>query len=212
MTELKFNKDGLIPVVIQDANTNKVLMMAYMNEQSLEKTLETGETWFFSRSRGELWHKGATSGHMQKVKRIDYDCDGDTLLIQVEQCGGACHTGAASCFYRSLFGEEQSSSGDFLSELEKIITGRKATKPAGSYTSKLFDGGLDRILKKVGEEAGEVIIAAKNQDRNELIYETGDLLFHLLVLLAQKDVALSEVLAELASRHRPKISEAESGC
>ncbi|MBS4029984.1 MAG: bifunctional phosphoribosyl-AMP cyclohydrolase/phosphoribosyl-ATP diphosphatase HisIE [Clostridiales bacterium] len=206
MTELKFDQAGLIPAVVQDVNTGNVLMLAYMNTDSLKKTLETGETWFYSRSRSELWHKGATSGHIQTVKRIDYDCDGDALLVQVEQQGGACHTGAASCFYRTLSGEAPIS-GNFLAELEKIITGRKITKPAGSYTAKLFDGGLDRILKKVGEEAGEVIIAAKNQDRKELIYEIGDLLFHLLVLLAEKDVALSEVLTELASRHRPAESD-----
>jgi phosphoribosyl-ATP pyrophosphohydrolase/phosphoribosyl-AMP cyclohydrolase len=185
-----------------------------MNADSLKKTLETGETWFYSRSRSELWHKGATSGHIQTVKRIDYDCDGDALLVQVEQHGGACHTGAASCFYRTLSGEAPVSV-NFLAELERIIAGRKIAKPAGSYTVKLFDGGLDRILKKVGEEAGEVIIAAKNQDRNELIYETGDLLFHLLVLLAQKDVALSEVLKELASRHRPALpsgAESDKSC
>lgn len=205
MTELKFDQAGLIPAVVQDVNTGNVLMLAYMNAESLKKTLETGETWFYSRSRSELWHKGATSGHIQTVKRIDYDCDGDALLVQVEQSGGACHTGATSCFYRTLSGEA-AVSGNFLAELEKIITERKLTKPAGSYTAKLFDGGLDRILKKVGEEAGEVIIAAKNQDRNEIIYETGDLLFHLLVLLAQKDVALSEVLTELASRHMPAPS------
>lgn len=192
-------------------------MLAYMNEESLKKTLETGQTWFYSRSRQELWHKGETSGHIQTVKRIDYDCDGDALLLLVEQTGSACHTGATTCFYRTLQAAGNNTQGNipkesFLWELEKIIAERKVNRPAGSYVAKLFNGGLDRILKKVGEEAGEVIIAAKNEDRSELIYESGDLLFHLLVLLAEKDIALSEVLTELAARHRPsaaKTQEAE---
>lgn len=203
MTKLKFDQNGLVPAVVQDVHTGRVLMLAYMNEESLKKTIESGQTWFYSRSRQELWHKGATSGHIQMVKRIDYDCDGDALLVQVEQVGGACHTGAATCFYRTMTGEPITGTDNFLAELERIIAQRKVEKPEGSYVAKLFDKGLDRILKKVGEEAGEVIIAAKNEDRGELIYESGDLLFHLLVLLKEKDVALSEVLAELASRHRP---------
>ncbi|EEG77683.1 bifunctional phosphoribosyl-AMP cyclohydrolase/phosphoribosyl-ATP diphosphatase HisIE [Dethiobacter alkaliphilus] len=209
ITNLKFDQNGLIPAVVQDAETGRVLMLAYMNEESLKKTVETGETWFFSRSRNELWHKGATSGHIQKVRRIDFDCDKDALLVQVEQTGVACHTGAATCFYQSLSGAENLDIGNFLPELERIIAERKVNKPEGSYVAKLFDKGLDRILKKVGEEAGEVIIAAKNEDRNELIYESGDLIFHLLVLLAEKDVAVSEVLSELARRHRPKPAEGQ---
>jgi phosphoribosyl-AMP cyclohydrolase / phosphoribosyl-ATP pyrophosphohydrolase len=203
MTNLKFDRDGLIPAVVQDVFTGKVLMLAYMNSESLKKTLETGETWFYSRSRQELWHKGATSGHIQTVKRIDYDCDGDALLVQVEQVGGACHTGSSSCFYRTLSGDDTPVADHFLTELERIIAERKANRPAGSYVAGLFEKGLDRILKKVGEEAGEVIIAAKNPDRNELIYESGDLLFHLLVLLAEKEVALGEVVKELQRRHKP---------
>lgn len=203
MTELKYNENGLIPAIVQDVLTGKVLMLAYMNEESLKRTMETGETWFYSRSRRQLWHKGETSGHIQKVRRIDYDCDGDALLVAVEQNGAACHTGAASCFFRSLPGAEGEVGKNFLVELEEIISARKVMKPEGSYVAGLFDRGLDRILKKVGEEAGEVIIAAKNEDRYELIYETGDLLFHVLVLLVQKEVALSEVLAELSRRHRP---------
>ena len=201
MTTLKFDDKGLMPAVVQDAQTGRVLMLAYMNEESLKKTIESGQTWYFSRSRNELWHKGATSGHLQTVRRIDYDCDGDALLVQVEQTGCACHTGAATCFYQTLTGEALQSH-NFLAELERIVTERKVNRPEGSYVAKLFDKGLDRILKKVGEEAGEVIIAAKNEDRGELIYETGDLLFHLMVMLAEKDVALSEVLAELARRHQ----------
>lgn len=182
-------------------------MLAYMNEASLQKTLASGQTWFYSRSRQELWHKGASSGHTQTVKRIDYDCDGDALLVYVEQSGGACHTGAATCFYRTLHGEKTAAPELFLPELERIIAERQVNRPADSYVAQLFNGGLDRILKKVGEEAGEVIIAAKNEERSELIYESGDLLFHLLVLLAAKDVGFSEVLAELQRRHQPAAKE-----
>ena len=201
MKDLKFNEQGLLPAVIQDAQTGQVLMLAYMNKEALDRTLSSGETWFYSRSRETLWHKGETSGHTQKVHRIYYDCDGDTLLLLVDQCGAACHNGTASCFYRTLSGTDELPSNNFLPELERIIAGRRVERPDGSYVVRLFDKGLDKILKKVGEEASEVIIAAKNEERYELIYEAGDLIFHLLVLLAQKDVALSEVLAELASRH-----------
>jgi phosphoribosyl-ATP pyrophosphohydrolase/phosphoribosyl-AMP cyclohydrolase len=176
-------------------------MLAYMNEESLQKTLATGQTWFYSRSRQELWHKGATSGHMQEVKRITYDCDGDALLLEVEQTGGACHTGTVSCFFHTLAEIGEVPQENFLFVLENIIAEQKINRPTGSYTAKLFTGGLDRILKKIGEEAGEVIIAAKNRDRGELIYESGDLLFHLLVLLAEKGITLAEVVAELARRH-----------
>ncbi|MBS4022189.1 MAG: bifunctional phosphoribosyl-AMP cyclohydrolase/phosphoribosyl-ATP diphosphatase HisIE [Dethiobacter sp.] len=201
MTELKYNEAGLIPAIVQDVGSGRVLMLAYMNSESLQKTKETGETWFFSRSRNQLWHKGVTSGHTQEVVGIRYDCDCDALLVQVKQQGPACHTGAVSCFYRTLPGQEEHLACDFLFELERIIDNRKVQKPEGSYVAGLFAKGLDRILKKVGEEAGEVIIAAKNEDKNELVYEAGDLLFHLLVLLSQKGVSLSEVLAELERRH-----------
>lgn len=204
---LKFDQAGLIPAIVQDLHTGRVLMLAYMNEESLNKTLASGETWFYSRSRQELWHKGASSGHTQTVKRIDYDCDGDALLVYVEQKGGACHTGATGCFYRTLTGEAVAVGQQFLPELEQIIAERKFNRPPGSYVSKLLNGGLDRILKKVAEEAGEVIIAAKNADREELIYECGDLLFHLLVLLAAQEVSLGEVIAELKRRHRPAAAE-----
>lgn len=212
MTDLKFDASGLIPAVVQDVDTGRVLMLAYMNRESLKKTLETGETWFYSRSRQELWHKGATSGHIQTVRRIEYDCDGDALLVQVEQCGVACHTGNATCFHRTLSGPDENAAGNFLAELEKIIAERKKNRPDGSYTAKLLEKGIDRILKKVGEEAAEVIIAAKNEERSELVYEAGDLLYHLLVLLAQKEVALAEIMEELARRHRPRTAdEPESG-
>ncbi|MFW5648985.1 MAG: bifunctional phosphoribosyl-AMP cyclohydrolase/phosphoribosyl-ATP diphosphatase HisIE [Candidatus Alkaliphilus sp. MAG34] len=203
---LKFDENGLIPAIIQDADTKEVLMLAYMNEDSLKKTLGTGETWFWSRSRKELWHKGETSGHIQKVKSINYDCDGDTLLIGVEQKGVACHTGARSCFFNLLYlyeGERgEKIDSDIIERLYAIITDRKENPKENSYTNYLFDEGLDKILKKIGEESAEVIIAAKNPDRNELIYETGDLLYHLLVLLKEKNVVPEEVFAELSSRFK----------
>ncbi|HZK57474.1 MAG TPA: bifunctional phosphoribosyl-AMP cyclohydrolase/phosphoribosyl-ATP diphosphatase HisIE [Clostridia bacterium] len=206
LKSLKFDEKGLIPAVVQDADTKEVLMLAYMNEDSLKKTLGTGETWFWSRSRKELWHKGETSGHVQKVKSISYDCDGDTLLVGVEQKGVACHTGARSCFFNLLYlyeGERKERiNSDIIEKLYAIITDRKENPRENSYTNYLFDEGLDKILKKVGEESAEVIIAAKNPDRNELIYETGDLLYHLLVLLKEKDVAPGEIFSELSSRFR----------
>ena len=177
MAELKYDRAGLIPAIVQDTYNGRVLMLAYMNKEALEKTLETGQAWFYSRSRQELWHKGATSGNFQIVKRIYFDCDGDALVLQVEQKGNACHTGAVTCFYRTLAAWENMPPANFLVELERIIAERKLKLPAGSYTAKLFAGGLDRILKKIGEEAGEVIIAAKNEERDELIYECGDLCF-----------------------------------
>ncbi|MDI9476481.1 MAG: bifunctional phosphoribosyl-AMP cyclohydrolase/phosphoribosyl-ATP diphosphatase HisIE [Natronincolaceae bacterium] len=203
---LKFDERGLIPAIVQDVDTKEVLMLAYMNEDSLRKTLDTGETWFWSRSRKELWHKGETSGHIQKVKSINYDCDGDTLLIEAEQKGVACHTGARSCFFNLLYlfeeDREEKATPDIIEKLYKIITDRKENPRKDSYTNYLLDEGLDKILKKVGEETAEVIIAAKNPDRNELIYETGDLLYHLLVLLRERDIAPREIFAELGNRFK----------
>jgi phosphoribosyl-ATP pyrophosphohydrolase/phosphoribosyl-AMP cyclohydrolase len=203
---LKFDERGLIPAIVQDVDTKEVLMLAYMNEDSLRKTLDTGETWFWSRSRKELWHKGETSVHIQKVKSINYDCDGDTLLIEAEQKGVACHTGARSCFFNLLYlfeeDREEKATPDIIEKLYKIITDRKENPRKDSYTNYLLDEGLDKILKKVGEETAEVIIAAKNPDRNELIYETGDLLYHLLVLLRERDIAPREIFAELGNRFK----------
>lgn len=206
---IRWDAAGLVPAVVQDAASREVLMLAYMNRESLAKTAETGETWFWSRSRGELWHKGATSGHVQKVRRIRYDCDADALLIEAEQAGAACHTGRKSCFYRevdaargrSLFCEEREDPKAILDKLEALIAERDEQRPEGAYTTSLFEHGVDKILKKVGEEASEVIIAAKNRDRDELRYEAADLLYHLLVLLREQGMRLEEVLAELASRH-----------
>lgn len=202
LKNLKCNEAGLIPAVIQEWHTRQVLMVAYMNQEALRKTLETKETWFWSRSRQALWHKGETSGNTQQVKAVAYDCDGDTLLVSVVQRGNACHTGAYSCFFNSLYGDVKGINSDVLFTLYRIISHRKENPKEGSYTNYLFDKGIDKILKKVGEEAAEVIIGAKNPDKKELIYETADLLYHLLVLLNERDVALQEVLLELENRHK----------
>ncbi|MEC0554203.1 bifunctional phosphoribosyl-AMP cyclohydrolase/phosphoribosyl-ATP diphosphatase HisIE [Bacillus haynesii] len=200
--ELTFNEAGLIPAIVQDAASKEVLTLAYMNKESFEKTLETKETWFFSRSRGELWHKGATSGNIQRVKDIRLDCDQDALIVLVEPAGPACHTGSYSCF---LPGEHirQTDGGrfDIINELETVIAKRQAEMPEGAYTTYLFREGVDKILKKVGEEAAEVIIAAKNRDPEELKWEAADLLYHLLVLLREQSLPLDNVLGVLKERH-----------
>lgn len=203
LKNLKFDDKNLIPAIVQDASTKEVLMLAYMNEESLNKTLETGQTWFWSRSRQELWNKGGTSGHIQRVKSINYDCDGDTLLIQADQVGVACHTGAKSCFFNSLYKDDNhpATGPDIIEKLYEIITDRKENPKENSYTNYLFDKGIDKILKKVGEEAAEVIIAAKNPNKEELIYEASDLVYHLLVLLKEKDIAPEEIFKELSSRY-----------
>jgi phosphoribosyl-ATP pyrophosphohydrolase/phosphoribosyl-AMP cyclohydrolase len=213
INSIKYDERGLVPAIIQDNQSGQVLMMAYMNVESLEKTLSTGKTWFYSRSRQALWMKGETSGHIQAVKEVYYDCDADTLLIKVEQTGVACHTGHYSCFYRNMDGEEttaplldpdriyRSVAGPgILYELYDLILDRQAQRPEGSYTTYLFDQGLDKILKKVGEENAEVIIAAKNRNASELVYESSDLLYHLLVLLVEQGVALEDIFQELKSR------------
>ena len=210
---IKFDERGLVPAIIQDYQSGQVLMMAYMNAESLEKTMQTGQTWFYSRSRQSLWKKGESSGHIQTVKEILFDCDEDTLLIKVEQTGAACHTGHYSCFYRNAEGNEvapavfdpkqvyASAAGPgILYELYDIIVSRKEKMPAGSYTTYLFDKGLDKILKKVGEENAEVIIASKNRSKYEVVYETSDLLYHLLVLLVEQGVSLEDIFTELKSR------------
>ncbi|MCR9039612.1 bifunctional phosphoribosyl-AMP cyclohydrolase/phosphoribosyl-ATP diphosphatase HisIE [Bacillus sp. L381] len=197
--ELRFDEAGLIPAIVQDAASKEVLTLAYMNRETYEKTIETKETWFYSRSRQELWHKGATSGNTQKVKAIRYDCDQDALVVLVEPSGPACHKGSYSCFtpekanVQDRFG--------ILNELESVIAKRQAEMPDGAYTTYLFREGVDKILKKVGEEAAEVIIAAKNRDHEELKWEAADLLYHLLVLLREQSLPLDDVLAVLAKRH-----------
>ncbi len=202
---LKFDSQGLIPAIIQDAETKEVLTLAYMNEESFQKSIETGETWFYSRSRQELWHKGATSGHTQRIQSISYDCDQDALVVLVNPTGPACHNGTTSCFteviYKNEKVEKAKENGSFLFQLEKLIAQRQQEMPEGSYTTYLFEKGVDKILKKVGEEAAEVIIAAKNRDHDELTWESADLLFHLLVLLKEQNVPLANVIAVLQERH-----------
>lgn len=200
--QLQFSKEGLIPVIIQDERTNEVLMLAYMNKESLQQTLLTKQTWFFSRSRQKLWHKGETSGHTQQVVSLEIDCDADTLLIHVLQEGAACHTGAATCFTESGDDEKDKSySPDILLRLEELIAQRDAMRPQGAYTTYLFEKGIDKILKKVGEETAEVIIGAKNRNPREVQYEVADLFYHVLVMLREQRVPLSEIFAELYERY-----------
>jgi phosphoribosyl-ATP pyrophosphohydrolase/phosphoribosyl-AMP cyclohydrolase len=190
----KFGADGLIPAVVQDAHTREVLTVAYMNKDALQLTLERSETYFWSRSRQKLWHKGETSGNLQKVLRVSLDCDQDAVLVEVEPHGPACHTGAYSCF-----GLEPNLEG-VLQELYAVIEKRKEQRPEGSYTTYLFNSGLDKILKKVGEEATETIVAAKNTETPRLVSETSDLIYHLMVLLVERGVGLDEIARELRGR------------
>jgi phosphoribosyl-AMP cyclohydrolase / phosphoribosyl-ATP pyrophosphohydrolase len=196
LTKAKFNSDGLIPAVVQDALTREVLMVAYMNEESLRLTLEKGETWFYSRSRKALWHKGETSGNLQKVQHVALDCDFDTVLVEVQPSGPACHTGAYSCF-----GVEPGFGGS-VHQLYDAISERKRTRPEGSYTTKLFNEGIDKIVKKLGEEAVETVIAAKNDSSPRIVEETADLLYHLVVTLVEKGVTLQEIQQELQKRRQ----------
>ena len=198
--ELKFDGKGLIPAIVQDARTRKVLMLAWMNEESLRISMEKELTCFWSRSRNELWLKGETSGNYQHIVSIATDCDRDTLLILAEPDGPACHLGTETCFEYPLW--ESGSHADFTPEgLMELLAGRKKDRPEGSYTTYLFDKGLDKILKKVGEESTEVIIAAKAEDKRETIYEIADLAYHVMVLMTQAGISLEEVRRELASRH-----------
>ncbi len=255
---LKYDRNGLIPAIIQDSSTGTVLMMAYMNREALEKTMATGETWFWSRSRQKLWHKGETSGNVQKVQEITYDCDRDTLLVKVKQTGAACHEGYYTCFHYRLNpqtgqvevigerqfdpeevyglgtrpeaglpesgqgaspspvalekesqdeteeGKENQTAVDawILEELYRVIKERQEKRPPGSYTAKLFNKGLDKMLEKLGEETTELIIEAKNRDREEVIEESADVLYHLLVVLAEQGITPAEVFAELAGRRK----------
>ncbi|MGZ7445757.1 phosphoribosyl-AMP cyclohydrolase [Paenibacillus sp. TH7-28] len=254
---IKWDSQGLVPAIVQDAADKEVLMLAYMNRESLRKSLETGQTWFWSRSRRELWNKGATSGNTQRISTLRYDCDGDTLLVEVHANGPACHTGENTCFYRtaatvdaggtaagagtaggatvsavSLAASQVAGSTDgsigagggsartedgpetkpngagrfaVLAELEQLIAERYEQRPEGAYTTYLFEKGLDKILKKVGEETAESIIAAKNGDNDELRYEVSDLIYHLLVLLRERGLPLEEIMQELERRHeRPR--------
>jgi phosphoribosyl-ATP pyrophosphohydrolase/phosphoribosyl-AMP cyclohydrolase len=203
LDEVKFDAQGLVPVVAQESRTGEVLMVAYANREALERTDATGRAHYWSRSRGEIWEKGATSGHVQEVEEIRADCDGDAVLYRVRQTGPACHTLAPSCFFRSVEEGELGPAGEgghILSRLEAIIRRRDEERPGGSYTTYLFEKGLDKVLKKVGEETTEVIVAAKNEDPAELRAEAADLLFHLLVLLRVRGLPLAQLWTELEDR------------
>ena len=201
-SEFKLNSDGLIPVVVQDYKTNEVLMLAYMNEEAFDNTIKTGRMTYYSRSRKELWIKGLTSGHYQYVKSLSIDCDNDTLLAKVKQIGAACHTGKRSCFYTELVKKEYDDANPLMvfEEVFNVIKDRKANPKEGSYTNYLFDKGIDKILKKVGEEATEIVIAAKNPDKEEIKYEISDFLYHVMVLMAEKEVSWEDITRELARR------------
>ena len=197
---LKFDENGLIPAIVTDAITKKVLTLAYMNRESLEISMEKGLTCFWSRSRKELWLKGETSGNYQHIVSITADCDNDALLVMVEKDGPACHTGTDSCFTNTLWESEQLHEFSY-GQLMELIKGRKDDQKEGSYTSYLFEKGLDKILKKVGEESTEVIIAAKAEDKKETVYEIADLAYHVMVLMTEAGISLEDIHRELASRH-----------
>ncbi|WP_445629220.1 bifunctional phosphoribosyl-AMP cyclohydrolase/phosphoribosyl-ATP diphosphatase HisIE [Nostoc sp. DSM 114167] len=200
--KIRYDERGLVPAIVQDYLDGTVLMMAWMNQESLQKTLETEETWFWSRSRQELWHKGATSGHIQKVQSIRYDCDSDALLIGVEQLGDvACHTGERSCFHQ-IEGKIAAPPGDTLSQLFQIICDRRDNPTESSYTCKLFAGGDNKILKKIGEETAEVVMAFKDDEADAIAGEVADLLYHTLVALAHHQVDLKSVYRKLQERRQ----------
>ena len=202
-SELKKNNDGHVPVVVQDVKTDEVLMVAYMNEEAYLKTLETGTMTYWSRSRNELWVKGATSGHYQYLQSMYLDCDSDTLLCKVIQVGAACHTGNKSCFFNELYSKDirqEHNPVKVFEEVFDVIKDRKVNPKEGSYTNYLFDKGIDKILKKLGEEATEIVIAAKNPNPNEIKYEISDFLYHCMVLMAEKEVTWEEICEELAKR------------
>ena len=198
--ELKFDSQGLIPAIVVDSVSKKVLTLAYMNEESLKITMEKKLTCFYSRSRKELWLKGETSGNYQHVVSITADCDKDALIVVVEPDGPACHTGEKSCFYNDLYQSEELHEFS-LDGLMNLIEGRKTEKKEGSYTTYLFEKGLDKILKKVGEECTEVIIGGKNNDKAETIYEIADLAYHVMVLMVEMGISVDDIRRELASRH-----------
>jgi phosphoribosyl-ATP pyrophosphohydrolase/phosphoribosyl-AMP cyclohydrolase len=227
LEKIQFDERGLVPAVVQDHETGEILMLAYMNAESLARTLQTGETWFWSRSRGELWNKGATSGNSQRVVELRLDCDGDSVVVRVEAAGPACHTGERSCFFRPLAGAPPAPTADrrlvtpkeaapepqlslvdvrsmelgiLLNDLYTLIQLREAERPESSYTTYLFNSGLDKILKKIGEEATETVIAAKNGSARELTSEVADLLYHMLVLMVERGLGLQDICRELADR------------
>ncbi len=201
-SEFKLNSDGHVPVIVQDYKTDEVLMLAYMNEEAFNKTIETGRMTYYSRSRDELWVKGLTSGHFQYVKSLTIDCDNDTILAKVKQIGAACHTGNRTCFFNTLVKKEYDETNPLkvFEDVFNVILDRKANPKEGSYTNYLFDKGIDKILKKVGEEATEIVIAAKNPDPEEIKYEMSDFLYHAMVLMAEKGVSWEDITKELARR------------
>lgn len=202
-SDFKLNSDGMVPVVVQDYRTLEVLMVAYMNEEAYNQTIQLGKMTYYSRSRNELWLKGDTSGHYQYVKSLTADCDMDTILAKVSQVGVACHTGAKSCFFNEITKKDYEEGANPLQVFEEVfnvIKDRKVHPKEGSYTNYLFDKGIDKILKKLGEEATEIVIAAKNPNANEVKYEISDFLYHMMVLMAEKDVTWEEITTELANR------------
>lgn len=200
--KIRYDEKGLVPAIVQDYLDGTVLMMAWMNSESLQKTLETGETWFWSRSRQEFWHKGATSGHTQKIKSIRYDCDSDAILVSVEQIGDiACHTGERSCFHK-IDGSIISPPADTLSQVFQVICDRRDNPNEGSYTCKLFAGGDNKILKKIGEEGAEVVMAFKDDNAEEIAGEVADLFYHTMVALAHHKVDIKDVYRKLQERRR----------
>lgn len=220
--QLKYDEKGLIPAITQDYRTDEVLMLAYMNREAVEKTMETGRVHYYSRSRQSLWLKGETSGHFQNVKSISFDCDSDTLLLKVEQIGAACHTGHRSCFFRKMeaganieakddasdnptvnaekANQAQSAGPEVLKAVYDVIADRVVNPKEGSYTNYLLEKGLDKILKKIGEETSEVIIAAKNNSQSETCYEIADLLYHIMVMMVKQGMTLGDIYAELDKR------------
>lgn len=206
--ELKFDANGLIPAVVQNKDTKEVLMVAYMNADTIQQTLETGRATFWSRSRKEVWVKGATSGNFMYVQELRVDCDGDCLVVLANPVGAACHTGNRSCFYRKvnngelIAAEETEDLSAVVAEEEAVVRDRKTNPEEGSYTNYLFDKGEDKILKKVGEEAAEVVIAGKNRSREEIAYETADLMYHLTVMLVENDMSWEDIYKEMKKRRR----------
>ena len=199
---LKFDEKGLIPAVVQDVDSKEVLMLAYMNKESMKETLINKKACYFSRSRKALWTKGETSGNTQELKRFYYDWDKDTILLKVKQKGVACHTGSYSCFFNEVLQNSEMSQKELIESLYDLIKDRKNNPKQGSYTNYLFEKGLDKILKKVGEESAEVIIAAKNEAKDEIVYEISDLIYHILVLMVNSNVTIEDVLEELKGRER----------
>jgi phosphoribosyl-ATP pyrophosphohydrolase/phosphoribosyl-AMP cyclohydrolase len=206
ISKLKFDERGLIPAIVQDVRTREVLTLAYMNAESFARTVETKETWFWSRSRNKLWHKGETSGNTQKVVELLLDCDGDAIVVLVDPAGPACHTGARSCF-DSAGTAQLITTDQLLDRLYDLVKEREQTRPTGSYTTYLFNEGLDKILKKLGEESTETIVAAKNNEDERLISEVADLVYHLIVLLVARGISLDQIRAELGRRRTAGGSE-----